>query len=445
MELEIEVVSGVEAGRIFSLTGPGPFFAGTSPECDILIRDPSLSPVHGTFQATGEGFLYIDNGSEQGSFRESEKIDRAMLTGSARLRLGEVEIGVYVVPANGQRQEERIVFCDNCQKIFPLNEALQMGQNLGEPAVCGTCFEGTQPGPDRVPGFALGEAVDRTPFAITYAATDTVNKQEVLLDIFSVGGVSTRQALLRINSDIEKLKALEHPAVYQPGEIRTAGDYFIRVHEKPKGRTLADIFNAAPKTPKPETDDPADMPNPEMTGSGFNFVQAVALVRILANVMDAAHDQNILHRDMRPQNIILSPQGDVWLDGLALARHFQLAGGRSSERPMLVTAPAYQSPELLRDPHNAGPRSDIYSLGAITYQLMTGKPAFAGEDMELLLETIRIEPPPPVQSAAEELSLPDMLDSVFSLVMAKLPKDRYETARDFAEALAQAFGFPPEA
>ncbi|TET36687.1 MAG: FHA domain-containing protein [Planctomycetota bacterium] len=445
MELEIEVYSGNDAGRFYSLSGPGPFYAGTSSECDILFKDATISPIHGIFQGTGEGFLYIDNGSERGSFKEGERIQRAPLSGMTRLILGEVEIGVYVVPEGAVRREERIVFCKNCQRSVPLNDALASGHRPGEAAICNECIEGNQPSPGRVPGYELGEVIAQTPFSIRYKAREIESGQEKELDIFSPPGVTTRQTFERVVKDIETIAKLNHPLIYPPGVAGVAGDFCFRARDLLKGETLADRLGISADAGKQtEADKSNESPDEEKSGARIDSEEEIVrIARALAGALDAAHSAGIMHRDIHPRQVIFSPDGQVMLDGLGIAKHFQLASERSQESGLvLATEPAYLAPEQIRDPHNAGPCSDIYSLGAMIYRMIAGRPPFIADDEELLLEMIRIEPPPPISSGAA--MIPETLDAVFTLALAKLPKDRPQTAADLVETLAQAYGFPPE-
>ena len=157
-------------------------------------------------------------------------------------------------------------------------------------------------------------------------------------------------------------------------------------------------------------------------------------LEIAAQVADGlayAHERGVVHRDVKPTNIM------VVRDGLVKIADFGVARMRSSERgpdTQVVGSPRYMSPEqALRK--RAEHRSDIFSLGVVLYEMVTGAPPFTGADLNAIMsQIVNAEPVPASTTVA---GLPEMLDSILSKALAKAPEHRYQSARELAAELRE--------
>jgi serine/threonine-protein kinase len=157
-------------------------------------------------------------------------------------------------------------------------------------------------------------------------------------------------------------------------------------------------------------------------------------VEIAAQVADGlayAHERGVVHRDVKPANIMVVRGGLVKIAdfGVARMRSSELGADRD-----VVGSPRYMSPEqLLRK--RAEHRSDIFSLGVVLYEMLTGVPPFTGADLNaIVVQIVNAEPPPPGRSVAD---LPETLDSIVMKALAKAPEDRYQSARELAADLRE--------
>src|SRR5262249_6095673 len=125
-------------------------------------------------------------------------------------------------------------------------------------------------------------------------------------------------------------------------------------------------------------------------------VRAAQLVRALAEAMDCAHQAGIIHRDLKPANVLLAADGTPKITDFGLAKRLETDSGHTRTGAVLGT-PSYMAPEQAEGKtHEVGPAADIYALGAVLYDLVTGRPPFRGDSVLETLEQVRkIEPVPP--------------------------------------------------
>lgn len=164
--------------------------------------------------------------------------------------------------------------------------------------------------------------------------------------------------------------------------------------------------------------------------------RAVRIVGEVAKALDYAHRRKLIHRDVKPANFLLSPDDErIFLADFGIARALDDSVGLTATGTVMTTV-AYAAPETLGSGHVDG-RADIYALACSLYRMLTGHPVFASAGgMAALMAAHLTQPPPRVTDRAKHL--PPAIDAVVARAMAKNPDDRYQSARDFAEAAAAA-------
>ncbi|HET7023629.1 MAG TPA: protein kinase, partial [Gemmatimonadales bacterium] len=161
--------------------------------------------------------------------------------------------------------------------------------------------------------------------------------------------------------------------------------------------------------------------------------EAVKLTVAIADALDYAHRHGVIHRDIKPENILLHDGRPMVADfGIALALS-AAAGGRMTETGMSLGTPHYMSPEQATAEKELTGRSDIYSLGSVLYEMLTGQPPHLGGSAQQIIMKIIAEPVQPV--TALRRSVPPNVAAAVSKAVEKLPADRFATAADFAHAL----------
>jgi serine/threonine-protein kinase len=163
--------------------------------------------------------------------------------------------------------------------------------------------------------------------------------------------------------------------------------------------------------------------------------EAVAITRAVAAALDYAHRHGVIHRDIKPENVLLHDGQPLVADfGIALAVS-QAGGSRLTETGLSIGTPQYMSPEQAMGDRELDARSDIYSLGAMCYEMLTGDPPYTGSTAQAIVAKVITEKAAPITTARD--TVPPHVAAAVHKALAKLPADRFHTAAEFAEALAR--------
>ena len=164
--------------------------------------------------------------------------------------------------------------------------------------------------------------------------------------------------------------------------------------------------------------------------------EAVRITREVADALDYAHRHGVIHRDIKPENILLHDGRAMVMDfGIALAVS-AAAGGRMTETGLSLGTPHYMSPEQATAEKEITGRADIYSLASVLYEMLTGNPPHVGASAQQIIMKIITEPAEPVTKFRK--SVPTNVAAALAQALEKLPADRFESAKTFADALSNA-------
>jgi len=165
----------------------------------------------------------------------------------------------------------------------------------------------------------------------------------------------------------------------------------------------------------------------------LNLKEAVEITKQVAAALDYAHRQGVIHRDIKPENVLLH-------DGQALVADFGIAlavshagGSRLTETGLSIGTPHYMSPEQAMGDRELDARSDVYSLGAMLYEMLTGEPPYTGATAQAIVARVITEEPRPLTS--QRRTVPTNVATAVHQALSKLPADRFASAADFAAAL----------
>lgn len=218
-----------------------------------------------------------------------------------------------------------------------------------------------------------------------------------------------KHAIERFFREARAAAALAHPNILQIyGAGEDQGRHFIAM-EYLEGSTVREILqNDGPLPPS----------------------EAVLIAVQIANALQYAHSRGVVHRDVKPDNIMVLPDGQVKLTDFGIAR---TASDVETDDEPVVGTPSYMSPEQIRG-EETDSRTDLFSLGATLYEMLTGRKPFAAEDVPSITQRILSDEPDPAPE------IPAALRAAIFRALAKRPEERFESAREFGAALLAALG-----
>ncbi len=248
--------------------------------------------------------------------------------------------------------------------------------------------------------------------ATVYLAEDLRHQRQVAIKVLKPELAAVLGAD-RFVVEIKTTAALQHPHILPLFDSGTADGFLYYVMPYIEGETLRDKLDR-------ET----------QLGIG----EAVRITSEIADALDYAHRQGVIHRDIKPENILLHDGRPMVADfGIALAVS-AAAGGRMTETGLSLGTPHYMSPEQATAEKEITGRSDVYSLGTMLYEMLTGNPPHVGASAQQIIMKIVTEEAAPVTKYRR--SVPRHVAAAVAMAVEKLPADRFATAADFAEALA---------
>jgi hypothetical protein len=270
------------------------------------------------------------------------------------------------------------------------------------------------PLPERIGRFEVRACLGGGAFGWVYRAFDPTLRREVAIKLPRAERLRTPGDRARFLNEARAAATIRHPHIVPVFEIGEAdGTPFIVMGYVP-GRTLADILAER--------------------GEPFPTHEAARIVASLALAVQAAHDRGVVHRDLKPANVLFDPDhGEYVVSDFGLARVTDPDDPKESTTGVAGT-PAYMPPEQARgDSAAVGPRSDVYALGVMLFELLTGRLPFTGGSVAEVITQVLTAPPPPASTLRPDV--PPGLDAVCRTAMAKAPDDRFDTAGDMASAL----------
>jgi eukaryotic-like serine/threonine-protein kinase len=280
---------------------------------------------------------------------------------------------------------------------------------------------------NEIPGYKLIKMVGKGAMASVYKAKQESLDRIVAVKVLPRNLADNREFVDRFYKEGRAAARLSHNNIVQAYDVGSTPEGFhYFVMEFIEGKTLYDVMQPAP------------------VGDGKTFSEAEAL-DVMIQVTDAmvhAHERGLIHRDIKPKNILLTPQGVAKVTDLGLARAVDDHVAAESEAGKAYGTPYYISPEQIRGEVDIDFRTDIYSLGATLYHLVTGRPPFEGESPTAVMHKHLKEPLVPPDHINTALSAG--ISEIVEVAMAKKREDRYGSTADMLEDLkAVARNDPP--
>jgi hypothetical protein len=264
--------------------------------------------------------------------------------------------------------------------------------------------------PITLPGYEILGELGRGGMGVVYKARQVQLNRVVALKMILTGAHAGPQDLARFRTEAEAVARLQHPhiiQIYEVGEQR--GLPYFSLEFCPGGGL-----------------------DKKLAGTPLPAAEAAALVEKLARAMQVAHQKGVLHRDLKPANVLLAEDGTPKVTDFGLAKKLGEAG--QTQSGAVMGTPSYMAPEqAAAKAGEVGPATDVYSLGAILYECLTGRPPFkAPTALDTIMQVVSAEPVPPGQLNAK---VPRDLETICLKCLQKAPGKRYSSAEAPADDL----------
>ena len=332
-------------------------------------------------------------------------------------QLGPKQIFGEMALLTGETRNADVIAVTDCQcVVFPRDAVDRLIRQHADVAQFLTAILGerlVRSGTIRHVGkYRLLSEVGRGGMAIVYDGIHPSLERAVAIKMLSHRVAYRPQFRARFQNEAKIISRLRHPNIVEIYDTEDAFATFFIIMERLSGKSLDVLFEA---------------------GKRFTFPQIRNVFRQLASALQFAHNHGVVHRDIKPSNIVLSPEGKVKLTDFGLAIDVGAGKGDVDEEMPLSGVAAYMSPEQITG-DTVDARTDIYSLGIVAYQMLTGSPPFKGPVHEVrnLQRTAAVPSP-----RARDPRVPDDLEELVRRATAKAPEDRFQNCEQILRQLTE--------
>ncbi len=272
--------------------------------------------------------------------------------------------------------------------------------------------------PPKIAKYEITRRLGRGSMGVVYEAYDPFVQRSVAIKVAhyteDVAATTQKKMSEAFFSEVYSAGKMNHPSVVSVYDAGQDGDMNYIVMEFVDGVTLQDYVSGK---------------------KSLTYNQVVDVIYQCAKGLDYVHRQGVIHRDLKPGNIMLSNQGEVKIMDFSIARIDLGWAGRNND---VQGSPMYMSPEQLSKKKRLVPQSDIYSLGAVMYALLARKAPFKASNLDSLINKIRSEEPQDLAEICPDV--PEYITNIVRKAMQKVVYGRHETADELARDLGKAFG-----
>ncbi|UCG48704.1 MAG: serine/threonine protein kinase [Phycisphaerales bacterium] len=268
-------------------------------------------------------------------------------------------------------------------------------------------IKGSKAAAHKIPGYKILGKLGAGAMAVVYKGRQLSLNRTVAIKVLPKRFSENSEYVERFYKEGQAAGKLNHPNIVQAIDVGEAGGYHYFVMEYVEGKTLADDLTA---------------------GKVFSEKEAVEIIIQVALALEHAHARGLIHRDVKPKNIMMSKSGGVKLADMGLARETTDMEAAKSEAGKAYGTPYYISPEQIRGKIDIDGRADIYGLGATFYHMVTGRVPFMAEDSsDVMRKHLREKLTPPDHI---NTSLSAGVSEVIEIMMAKRKEDRYKNVEE---------------
>ncbi len=398
------VVEGPDKGKSYPVESGKPILIGRGQNSDTKLTDPSVSRVHCQAEVVGERLTLSDNGSASGTIVNGKRIDQHPLRNRDTIQIGGTILRFEV---GGVHEQSTVIGSGTPTPKMAPQTADELAGLVGQ----------------TLSHYEIGPIVARGQTGVVFHGKDTRDGKVVAVKVLGREYAQNDDEVQRFVRAIKTMVGVHHPNLVDLYGAGKVGDVMWIAMEYVEGESLVKVIERIG------------------TIGMLDWRYALKAGAEIAHGLEVAYEKQIIHRNIKPANILIRKA-----DNVAKLGDLMLAKGLSELSVQQITKPgqmvgdlAYMSPERTgSDPSAVDTRSDIYSLGATLYELLTGRPPFQGTMVEVVAK-IRNEVP--AKPKKFQLSIPDMFEGSIMRMLAKAPKDRFQTPTELLRDLERVAKF----
>ncbi|MEW6358843.1 MAG: FHA domain-containing serine/threonine-protein kinase [Planctomycetota bacterium] len=421
---------------------------GRSSTADVTIQDHKLSRIHCQIEVTSEGCTITDLNSTNGTFVNGKRISEQALRHGDHIGLGLTPLRIIQAPEPAELPAPPAMrFCDMCDGSVTGKEIIRGDATwIGEKLVCCDCLAGgvirrlrktgkdepqekepkkkakkeSKPesrteSPKEVGPYRIGEKIGEGEIGAVYKAEQTAMHRTVALKILSDKVTGDKKWLKAYLREANLAGQLVHPNILLIYGIDEASGVHYVAMEYVDGENMAAILKKQKSLP---------------------IKRAKSVITQMAQAIEHAFEHKIPHRDIKPANILYDKNGTVKLGGFGTSYLMNIGPPEGIDRGKRdLSNFIYCAPEFFREGEDLDFRSDMYSLGACFYHMMTGRPPYEAANLKDLAPKVRAQNPKPIREIAS--GFPDSLCRIIEKAMAKDPDARYQVPKELLWDLAE--------
>lgn len=431
MALQLLVIAGPDKGQVFALSPAALLSVGRGRQARVRVNDVQVSREHCRIEATPGGLVLRDAGSTGGTYVNGERITEYPLhlgdiiaIGQTQLRVAEADLADLVTVPPLPRQPAPPPAAVPVAGVAP---PVMMPVTATPPPAAipvGPTPQGALPA-DRLAELAgrtfwhyrLGAPLARGQSGLVFHATDERNGKDVAVKVLWPELAQHDEQVQRIFRAARTLYTLHHPNLVNLHQAGKDGPYLWFAMDYVEGESLTQVIARIG------------------VAGMLDWRHALRVGQHVGQALQFAHGHHIVHRNITPQNVLVrSADKTALLGDLVLAKALEGAEDQTiSRRGEVVGDVRYLAPERLTGAGPGDARSDIYSLGALLYALLTGRPPLAGGSVLETMALVRTAEPDPPRKF--QMSVSDQLEGVVLKMLAKRPEQRYQSAAELLAAL----------
>jgi serine/threonine protein kinase len=394
----LRVVSGPDQGRIFNLVDGTTLSIGRGERTDTRLKDVAAARLHCELRCAGGEFVLADRDSINGTIVGGQKIEEHALKHGEEFELGNTRMKLYT------------------SAVADSQKLVEAAESAFHPAI--RTDEGVLTG-QTISHFELGAVLARGSTGTIYKARDTRAAKEVAVKVLYRDIAHDEECLKRFIQVMKTAVGLHHTNLVALHGAGKHGETCWFAMEYVEGEPLIKVIERLG------------------TKKMISWKYVLSLGVQVAGALEALHEKHIIHRNVAPQSILIRAKDKVpKLGDMMLARVVNGAEVKTTVSAADLTGNVlYIAPERTRDDAEGDIRSDIFSLGATLYTLLTGRPPFEEKTLVETVRKIRQEDPIPPKRFQE--AIPDEFQDVVQKMLAKRPELRYQTPASAARALGR--------